>query len=143
MPPKPTAVGARIRRFREEKDISLNALAAETKISKSYLWSLENDPSATRPSGDTLYKIAQALGVTMSALLGRRLLTESSTAVPKGLRELADELSLPESDVRMLATIQFRGDRPQTKERWRYIYNAIRTSKDIDKPSTQRRRRSA
>lgn len=143
MPPKPTAVGARIRRFREEKDISLNALAAETKISKSYLWSLENDPTATRPSGDTLYKIAQALGVTMSALLGRRLLTESSTAVPKGLQELADELSLPESDVRMLATIQFRGDRPQTKERWRYIYNAIRTSKDIDKPSTQRRRRSA
>jgi transcriptional regulator with XRE-family HTH domain len=143
LPPKPTAVGARIRRFREEKDISLNALAAETKISKSYLWSLENDPTATRPSGDTLYKIAQALGVTMSALLGRRLLTESSTAVPKGLQELADELSLPESDVRMLATIQFRGDRPQTKERWRYIYNAIRTSKDIDKPSTQRRRRSA
>jgi transcriptional regulator with XRE-family HTH domain len=143
LPPKPTAVGARIRRFREEKDISLNALAAETKISKSYLWSLENDPTATRPSGDTLYKIAQALGVTMSALLGRRLLTETSTAVPKGLQELADELSLPESDVRMLATIQFRGDRPQTKERWRYIYNAIRTSKDIDKPSTQRRRRSA
>lgn len=143
MPPKPTAVGARIRRFREEKGISLNALAAETKISKSYLWSLENDPTATRPSGDTLYKIAQALGVTMSALLGRRLLTETSTVIPKGLQELAAELSLPESDIRMLAAIQFRGDRPQTKERWRYIYNAIRTSKDIDKPSTKRRRRSA
>lgn len=42
----------------------------------------------------------------------------------------------------MLATIQFPGDRPQTKERWRYIYNAIRTSKDIDKPSARRRRRS-
>lgn len=142
-PPKPTAVGARIRRFREEKDLSLNALAAETKISKSYLWSLENDPTATRPSGDTLYKIAQALGVTMSTLMGQRLLTETPTGVPKGLQELADELSLPESDVRMLATIQFRGDRPQTKERWRYIYNAIRTSKDIDKPTARRRRRSA
>ncbi len=123
--------------------MSLNALAAETKISKSYLWSLENDPTATRPSGETLYKVAQALGVTMSALLGHRLLTETPTAVPKGLQELADELSLPESDVRMLATIQFRGDRPQTKERWRYIYNAIRTSKDIDKPSPRRRRGSA
>ena len=123
--------------------MSLNALAAETKISKSYLWSLENDPTATRPSGDTLYKIAHALGVTMSALLGQRLLTDTPTAVPKGLQELADELSLTESDVRMLATIQFRGDRPQTKERWRYIYNAIRTSKDIDKPSPQRRHRSA
>jgi transcriptional regulator with XRE-family HTH domain len=99
--------------------MSLNALAAETKISKSYLWSLENDPTASRPSGDTLYKVAQALGVTMSALLGRRLLTETTTAVPKGLQELADELSLTERDVRMLAAIQFRGDRPRTKERWR------------------------
>jgi transcriptional regulator with XRE-family HTH domain len=123
--------------------MSLNALAAETKISKSYLWSLENDPTASRPSGDTLYKVAQALGVTMSALLGRRLLTETTTAVPKGLQELADELSLTERDVRMLAAIQFRGDRPRTKERWRYIYNAIRTSKDIDKPRTRRRPRSA
>jgi transcriptional regulator with XRE-family HTH domain len=137
-------VGVRIRRFREEKGMSLNALSIETNISKSYLWSLENDSTATRPSGDTLYKIAQALGVTMSAILGQRLLTETPTKVPKGLQELADELSLPESDVRMLATIQFRGDHPQTKERWGYIYNAIRTSKDIDKPSaTRRRRRSA
>lgn len=141
MPPKPTAVGARIRRFREEKGMSLNALAAATKISKSYLWSLENDSTASRPSGDTLYKIARTLGVTMSALLGQRLLTETTTTVPKGLQELADELSLPESDVRMLAAIRFRGDRPQTKERWRYIYNAIRTSKDIDKSSTTPRRR--
>jgi XRE family transcriptional regulator of biofilm formation len=142
-PTKPTAVGTRIRRFREEKDLSLNALAAETKISKSYLWSLENDPTATRPSGATLYKIAEALGVTMSALLGQRLLTDTPTAVPKGLQELADELSLPESDVRMLATIQFRGDRPKTKERWRYIYNAIRTSKDIDRPSSRPHRGNA
>lgn len=125
--------------------MSLNALAAATTISKSYLWSLENDPTASRPSGDTLYKIARALGVTMSALLGQQLLTETNTDVPQGLQELADELQLPESDVRMLATIQFRGDRPQTKERWRYIYNAIRTSKDIDKPdpAAKRTRRSA
>lgn len=116
--------------------MSLNALAGETKISKSYLWSLENDSTATRPSGDTLYKIAQALGVTMTALLGRRLLTETPTEVPPGLQELADELSLTDTDVQMLASIQFRGDHPQTKERWRYIYNAIRTSKDIDKPMT-------
>jgi transcriptional regulator with XRE-family HTH domain len=135
LPPTPTAVGKRIRRFREDKDMSLNALAAATDISKSYLWSLENDATATRPSGDTLYKIAEALGVTMTALLGRRLLSAPPTEVPPGLRELADELSLPDTDVVMLASIQFRGDQPQTKERWRYIYNAIRTSKDIDKPA--------
>jgi hypothetical protein len=40
----------------------------------------------------------------------------------------------------MLATIQFRGDRPQTRERWEYIYNAIRMSKDIDSSQPGRRR---
>src|SRR5680860_911675 len=105
--------------------MSLSALAAKTEISKSYIWSLENDASASRPSGETLYKIASALGVTMSALLGRELLTDPPQDVPPGLAELAEEHGLPESDIRMLAAIQFRGDRPQTKERWAYIYNAI------------------
>lgn len=135
---KAETVGERIRRFREDKGMSLNALAVETGIAKSYLWSLENDATATRPSGDTLYKIASALGVTMSALLGRELLTDPPRDVPAGLRELADEFDLPESDVHMLANIQFRGDRPQTKERWEYIYNAIRMSKGIDKGGNQR-----
>jgi transcriptional regulator with XRE-family HTH domain len=134
---KVETVGDRIRNYREDKGMSLNALNAETGIAKSYLWSLENDASATRPSGDTLYKIASALGVTMSDLLGRELLTDPPRDVPDGLREFAKEFGLTESDVHMLATIQFRGDRPQTKERWEYIYNAIRMSKGIDKGASQ------
>jgi transcriptional regulator with XRE-family HTH domain len=136
---KAETVGERIRRYREDKGMSLNALAVETGIAKSYLWSLENDATATRPSGDTLYKIASAVGVTMLALLGRELSTNPPRNVPAGLREFAKEYGLPESDVNMLANIQFRGDRPQTKERWEYIYNAIRTSKGIDQGGKQRR----
>jgi hypothetical protein len=34
----------------------------------------------------------------------------------------------------MLASIQFRGKQPRTKERWRYIYTAISTSAAIDEP---------
>src|ERR1700751_382132 len=77
-------VGQEIQRFREDKGMSINGLAAATGISKSYLWSLENDATATRPSGDTLYKIAGALGVTMSALLGRELLVDPPSKVPRG-----------------------------------------------------------
>ena len=129
---KPETVGQRIKRYRAEKGMSQNALAIETGIAKSYLWSLENDETATRPSADTLYKIAKALGVTMSALLGRELLTDPPQGVPPGLAEFAKEHQLPDSDVRMLAGIQFRGERPQTKERWAYIYNAIRMSRGMD-----------
>jgi len=132
---KPETIGQRIKRYREEKGMSLNALAVESGIAKSYLWSLENDATATRPSADTLYKIAKALGVTMSALLGRELLSEPPQGIPKGLAEFAAERRLPESDVRMLAAIQFRGERPQTKDRWAYIYNAIRMSRGMDDAS--------
>jgi transcriptional regulator with XRE-family HTH domain len=128
----PETVGQRIKRYREEKGISTNALAVETGIAKSYLWSLEKDATATRPSAESLYKIAKALGVTMSALLGRELLSDPPQGVPPGLAEFATENGLPDSDVQMLAGIQFRGERPQTKERWAYIYNAIRMSRGMD-----------
>lgn len=36
----------------------------------------------------------------------------------------------------MLASIQFRGEQPRTKERWRYIYTAITTSRAIDTTET-------
>lgn len=44
------------------------------------------------------------------------------------------EEGLPEADVLMLASIEFRGEAPRTKERWRYIYNAIETSRGLDRP---------
>ncbi len=35
----------------------------------------------------------------------------------------------------MLASIQFRGDQPQTVKRWEFIYEAIRSSKRMDAKS--------
>ena len=133
----PETIGQRIKRYREDKGMSQSGLAVDTGIAKSYLWSLEKDATATRPSADTLYKIAKALGVTMSVLLGRELLSDPPQGVPPGLVEFAKDYELPESDVQMLAAIQFRGERPQTKERWAYIYNAIRMSKGMDDSSGQ------
>lgn len=125
------SLGDRIRRYRVEAGMSLNQLAVSAQVSKGYLWSLENTPDK-RPSAHTLYSIAEALGVTMSALLGRRMLTEQPTDIPDSLREFAEAKKLPESDVQMLAGIQFRGVRPQTQERWEHIYNAIRLSRTLD-----------
>jgi transcriptional regulator with XRE-family HTH domain len=133
----PDDIGARIRSFRDERRLSLSRLAEEAGVSKGYLWSLENKPDSRRPSAETLYAIASALGVTMADLMGRRLLSADDGEVPPSLREFAEEAGLPEADVDMLATIQFRGDRPQTKERWRYIYTAIRTSADLDRLSAE------
>ena len=130
--PASGGIGDQIRRFREERGLNLSQLAAEAGVSKGYLWTLENDQDARRPSADTLYAIAKALGVTMSDLMGRKLLPAAAPQVPDSLREFADEEKLPEADLSMLASIQFRGEQPRTKERWRYIYTAITTSRAID-----------
>jgi transcriptional regulator with XRE-family HTH domain len=130
--PASSGIGDQIRRFREERGLNLSQLAAEAEVSKGYLWTLENDQDARRPSADTLYAIAKALGVTMSDLMGRKLLPAAAPQVPDSLREFADEERIPEADLSMLASIQFRGEQPRTKERWRYIYTAITTSRAID-----------
>lgn len=132
-------IGRRIREYREDRGWSLSHFADEAKVSKGYLWSLENDTTPTRPSADTLYRIAETLGVAMSDLLGRKLLVEPTTEVPRSLQEFAADRQLPQADVRMLASIRFRGDQPKSKGRWEYIYNAIRTSQVMDQ---DRRRRS-
>ncbi len=125
------SIGDRIRRYRGEAGLSLSQLAMSAGVSKGYLWSLEN-VAGKRPSGETLYAIAEALGVTMSSLLGRRLLTTQPTDIPDSLQDFARAKMLPENDVRMLAGIEFRGVRPQTRERWEHIYNAIRMSRTLD-----------
>lgn len=126
------AIGERVTAFRKERGLSLSGLAAEAKLSKSYVSSIEAG-DAPRPSGNTLYAIAEALGVTMSDLLGRRLLTETPVELPQSLLEFAQEHKLPEADVQMLASINFRGDQPRTRERWAHIYSAIRQTEWMDR----------
>jgi len=123
-----------VRQFRVERELSLSQLAHEAGVSKSYVSAIEHG-EAPRPSGRTLYAIAGVLGVTMSDLLGRRLLTEASGERPAALEEFAREHTLPEADVEMLASINFRGDQPRTKERWAHIYSAIRGTEWMDRSS--------
>ena len=125
-------LGDRIRLYRKEKGLSLTELATASGVSKGYLSSLENDPDDKRPSAQTLYAVATALGVAMSDLLGEKLIITPSIEVAESLRVFADEERLPEADVQMLASIQFRGDRPKTPGRWRHIYEAIKMSRTLD-----------
>jgi transcriptional regulator with XRE-family HTH domain len=124
-------VGGQIRRRREEAGLSLSKLAELAEVSKSYLWSLENADRAEikrRPSGQTLYRIAETLGVTMSDLLGRKLLIGPPSHIPPELEEFAREAKLPQTDLEMLAAINFRGEQPRDKDSWAFVYRAIRSS---------------
>ena len=138
-PETPDVAGDRIRRYREEKGMSLSQLARDAQVSKGYLWSLEHPdgPHEQRPSGKTLYAIAKALGVTMSDLLGQRLVIEPSGEIDPSLAAFAEQDGLSQADVAMLASVQWRGDPPRTVDRWRYIYQAITTSRSLDDRPTK------
>ena len=68
-------IGKRIKSARNKKRITLENLAIETGFTKGYLSKVEKSLKA--PPVSTLGKIARALGVTISSLLG-----EESPAVP-------------------------------------------------------------
>ncbi|HEX6700875.1 MAG TPA: helix-turn-helix domain-containing protein [Gaiellaceae bacterium] len=126
--------GDRVRRFREEAGMSPAQLATAARVSRSYLSELESGRgSAQKPSAEILYRLAKALGVAMSDLLGRPVITNPNRDRPPSLVAFAEAHNLPEADIAMLACIEFRGEKPKTPERWAFIYQAIRNSAGMDR----------
>jgi transcriptional regulator with XRE-family HTH domain len=134
-------IGQRIKRYREECGLTPSELADRAKVAKSYLSTLEHDENGTnirRPSADTLYRIAQVLGVAMSDLLGKPIITADKRRRPPSLTRFAKSHNLPEADIEMLAGIRFRGEEPKTAERWEFIYQAIKNSAPMDRRKRSR-----
>lgn len=61
-----TLLGAKLKQLRKAKGFSLEALASQTGMSKSYICELENKPA--NPTTEKLSKLADALGVTTAYL---------------------------------------------------------------------------
>ena len=69
--------GARLRRLREAKKLTLQQVADAVGCTKAYIWELEMK-DGQRPSAERIQKIAQVLGVTMEDVMG-----ESIAQVPQ------------------------------------------------------------
>ena len=63
-----TRLGEKLNELRKAKKLTLDQLAEQAGMSKSYLWELENRESQ-RPSAEKLTAIADALGVSASYFL--------------------------------------------------------------------------
>jgi transcriptional regulator with XRE-family HTH domain len=59
----PTRLGEKLRDLRKERGLTLEKLAEQAGLSKSYLWELENRESQ-RPSAEKLTALGDALGVS-------------------------------------------------------------------------------
>ncbi len=128
------SIGAKIKRYRNDRGMSASQLAEKAEISKSYLSELENPRDTTKkPSADVLYRIGNALGVAMSDLMGRPIIASPPTEPPASLQKFVKaHPEIPKADIKMLSQIQFRGESPKSVERWEFIYQAIRNSAAMD-----------
>lgn len=116
--------------------MSLATLAQITGLSKTYLVRLETDETSN-PSLDVLHRIAEALDITVADLLGRSRIVydaDSDEAIPPSLRAFADEEGLSQAEIRTLQSIRWRqGDEPKTPQRWRFVYESLNASREIDR----------
>lgn len=128
------ALSDQIRMRRLAQGYTLAELARRAQVSKGYLSQLENSTDTRRPSADILYRVAFALGASVGELLEKQLprTGEELTDVPAGLREFAQQAHLSDDDIRMLAQIKYRGARPQSVDDYRFIYESIRRTIDLD-----------
>jgi transcriptional regulator with XRE-family HTH domain len=124
------ALSDQLRKHRLKQGLSIAELARRSKVSKGYLSQLENNVYGVRPSADALYKIAFALGTTVSELLEKQIGKDDDelTEIPEGLRALALAEQLPDEEIKMLARIKYRGKRPITANDWKFLYESIKRS---------------
>jgi transcriptional regulator with XRE-family HTH domain len=120
----------------------LAEIATATGLSKGYLSELENAVDAN-PTLDVLQRIAKALDVTIADLLGASKVMPTAPDprmledAPEGLLQFAkarkaEGLPLAASELIWLATAQYRGKRPQTKEDFAYLHRSLRSSTERD-----------
>lgn len=118
-----TGLGARLRRYREACGFTLSDLARLSGVSRSYLYQVESGESS--PTEEKLQALANALGATIPDLLG---INYDAIQIPPSLQQFAEREKLTDDVVRMLARISYRGNQPDTVEKWQLLWLAIQTS---------------
>lgn len=126
----PVPLARNLRKFREDKGLSLDDVAKKAEISKAYLWELERDTDGSKkPSAAVLMRIANALSRSLAELLNLPTVAAPSgpIEIPPALTELRERLEsqgqkLSDSDVCDLAGMRFRGAQPETADDWHQLY---------------------
>lgn len=124
----------RIQEARKQAGLTLDQLATESGVSKTYLWELENDENAEKkPSADVLLRIATALKTTIAELMGLPTVqaNDRKVEISKSLQEFrewmaATNRALSDDEVRDLAAMRFRGGQPRTRDDWDDLYRTLK-----------------
>lgn len=132
---EPRSVGERLRYVRTQRGLSIDALAGQSGVSKSFLWGVENDKSGI--SGERLLQVANVLGASLDYLL-RGVQTPGmeqprAIEIPTELGEFAEERHLTYRQTLALLEVNGSlvarrrgGGRPQmTRRDWERLYEGV------------------
>src|SRR5690349_13698470 len=108
--------GSALRRFREERTLSLRELATLSGVDHAYIHRLEAGDK-TAPSEEVLEKLSRGLKLTMHKRRVLELLIARDVMDPH-LFELALEVPERFESIKVAATMSFRGARPESKADW-------------------------
>lgn len=117
----PKEFGARVQEQRIREGWSQEELADKVGISRNYLSQIERG-QATNLSWRLVERLTTVLGVPLEE-------PETQTdwsKLPPSLKDFAEAASLPEEDVLMLARLQYRGQQPDTADKWKILYEIIK-----------------
>lgn len=129
-------VGERIRFVRNQKHLSLEQLAEQAGVSKSFLWEVEQNRSGI--SGDKLVQVAGVLGASLDFLLVGKTagspVRSPTVEIPAELSEVAEELglsyhqtlSLLEVNRSIVARRSNKPRGPMMQEDWRRLYEGVK-----------------
>lgn len=128
------ALAQQLRDARKQVGLTLEKLAAESGVSKTYLWELENDPEGMKkPSAELLLKLASALKTTLADLLELPAVVVNETRIDvsrslREFREFMEHIGEPLTDEEFgdLASMRFRGGQPKSKDDWHDLYRTLR-----------------
>lgn len=113
--------GKRVREQRKGEGMSQEDLAHKIGISRTYLSEIERG-EAQNISFRVVDQLQKVLGIDKNT--GE---DQTDNDLPEGLSQFAEEANLPERDIKVLASIELRGKRPNSKQEWRVLYNLIRS----------------
>jgi len=128
-------VGGRIREVRLARGMTLEELADKTKISKSFLWEVEQNRSDI--AGEKLVRIANVFGASLDYLLRGKASAESfapvTIEIPAELDELAHERGWTYRQTSTLLDIansvkhHRRNERfERTRQYWEKLFEAVK-----------------
>ena len=126
--------GENVRTERKKQGYSQEDLAAKVDISRTYLSQIEQG-RAQNLSLRLAQRLSTVLGIKSPYQEDDEDEEKDEEDIPRSLREFAEDDGLPPEDVRMLAGIEYRGERPQDPQQWRILYNVIKTASESSNKS--------